>query len=290
MVTAAVLLSDQAGWTDHFEQVAQQAGLLPLDPTKLLPGQPFVLFSDGASLSRATPLLPQAAAQLKGLVLVDPHASYVLPDAVAHLRPRPPTLVLASPEGSDWPDQTQVVTAPLELMPATAHTGLWARGHMLRYLTSWQTRGQWLIRVANEMQFLRAYHLRTEVFVEEQGVPLNEELDAKDPISEHLILTSEGVIVATGRLTRLGQGKWYLGRIVVRADRRGQHLGQAVVRGLEQLATARTGPHFDVVALLDAQMNAASFYEQLGYQLKGPIFMDGGIEHLKARKLIRPAE
>ena len=130
-----------------------------------------------------------------------------------------------------------------------------------------------------------AYALRVEVFVHEQAVPPDLELDDLDESADHVLALVDGQAVATGRLvvedpgysgTDPGLGPVaHLGRICVRADQRGTGLGAAIVRALEERAADR-GLR---VASLGAQTRAIEFYERLGYVAHGPEFDDAGIPH-----------
>ena len=66
-----------------------------------------------------------------------------------------------------------------------------------------------------EVAGLRA--LRLEVFVREQGVPEEEEMDALDQTAFHAIAWDGGEVVGTGRLILLSSGKAQIGHMAVRA-------------------------------------------------------------------------
>ena len=139
--------------------------------------------------------------------------------------------------------------------------------------------------VEDERARAAAYALRLDVFVHEQQVPPDLELDELDDDADHVLALVDGQAVATGRLVVEEPGYAgadpglgpvaHLGRICVRADQRGIGLGAAIVRALEERATAR-GLR---VASLGAQTQALGFYEGLGYVAHGPEFDDAGIPH-----------
>ncbi len=117
--------------------------------------------------------------------------------------------------------------------------------------------------------------LRTEVFVVGQGVPPEVEADGADPIAVHsVVLDAGGVVVATGRLLE-EDGTGRLGRIAVRAGRRGRGLGAQVVRDLVAAAAAGGLPRLR----LHAQAPVVAFYERLGWALDGPPDVEAGLEH-----------
>jgi ElaA protein len=121
--------------------------------------------------------------------------------------------------------------------------------------------------------------IRRTVFIEEQGVSVEDEVDGKDPQAIHLLATSNGAPVGTARLLLSGEtGK--IGRVAVLKEARGAGLGKALVLfAVEELA--RRGA---ARAKLGAQTHAVGFYEALGFAAVGPEFIDAGIPH---REMVR---
>jgi predicted GNAT family N-acyltransferase len=121
--------------------------------------------------------------------------------------------------------------------------------------------------------------LRTEVFVDEQKVPAEIEIDAWDPQCVHaLALDAAGAVLGTGRLLPDG----HIGRMAVRKSARGQGVGTALLRALMQEAGRRG--HRDVV--LSAQTHAVPFYERAGFRCEGGIYDDAGIPHVDMRRAL----
>ena len=117
-----------------------------------------------------------------------------------------------------------------------------------------------------------AQALRIEVFVVEQGVPVELEWDEADEVSIHAVAyDEEGQPVATGRLLPDG----HIGRMAVRKSARGQGIGDEVLRCL--LDEARRLGHQELV--LHAQTHAAGFYARHGFTRVGDEFMEAGIPH-----------
>ena len=120
-------------------------------------------------------------------------------------------------------------------------------------------------------------HVRYLVFVEEQSVPLDLEIDGLDPACVHVLAyDTEGSAIGTGRITPEGK----IGRLAVLADHRRVGVGAAVAR--ELLAVAAERGHQEVEA--DAQETAIPFWEKMGFVAQGETFMDAGIPH---RKMVR---
>jgi len=121
-----------------------------------------------------------------------------------------------------------------------------------------------------------AKSVRTSVFVREQNVPPEIEMDEYDAVAIHVICVLEGEIVGTGRLVRMPDGM-KLGRVAVLKEHRGNGLGTEIVRWLVRRA-AQSG-HGRVHA--NVQIHAAQFYENLGFRAVGDTFLEAGIEHVR---------
>lgn len=125
----------------------------------------------------------------------------------------------------------------------------------------------------------QAEPLRAEVFVDEQKVPAEIEIDAWDPHCVHaLALDGAGTVLGTGRLLPDG----HIGRMAVRKSARGQGVGTALLRALMQ--EARRRGHREVV--LSAQTHAVPFYAREGFHCEGEIYDDAGIPHVDMRRAL----
>ncbi len=113
--------------------------------------------------------------------------------------------------------------------------------------------------------------IRFEVFVEEQKVPADEEIDKWDPISIHAIAWVDGNAAACGRLLPDG----HIGRMAVRKAFRGKQIGAAVLAHLIEKARQRG----DLEAVLSAQTHAIGFYEKFNFVAYGPEYLDCDIPH-----------
>ncbi|POM23973.1 putative N-acetyltransferase YjcF [Actinomadura rubteroloni] len=126
-----------------------------------------------------------------------------------------------------------------------------------------------------------AYAVRFAVFVREQGVPPEIELDAADAAADHLLARIDGRPAGTVRLLRR-DGTGVLGRLAVLAEARGTGLGAALVRAVEDRARAAGLTAVE----LHAQVAARGFYERLGYEAFGAEDEEAGIPHIWMRRRI----
>jgi len=122
----------------------------------------------------------------------------------------------------------------------------------------------------------RAGQVRYRVFVEEQKVPAEIELDEFDPVSVHALAFDAGCrALGTGRLLPDG----HIGRMAVLREARGAGVGSALLRALMKAARARG----DREVLLSAQTHAIPFYERFGFAVEGDEYDDAGIPHRMMR-------
>ncbi len=121
--------------------------------------------------------------------------------------------------------------------------------------------------------------IRHAVFVVEQKVPVDIELDEFDPVSVHaLAFGGDGVAVGTGRLLPDG----HIGRMAVLRHARGSGVGGALLRAL--MAAARERGFGEVQ--LNAQTHALAFYARFGFVAEGEEFDDAGIPHRAMRRSV----
>ena len=117
--------------------------------------------------------------------------------------------------------------------------------------------------------------LRRIVFIEEQGVSVEDEVDGRDDSARHLLAQLDGTPVGTARLLTDGStGK--IGRVCVLPQARGNHVGQELIRAA--IATFRATPGLNQ-AKLGAQTHALGFYAALGFTAVGEVYIDAGIPH-----------
>jgi predicted GNAT family N-acyltransferase len=120
--------------------------------------------------------------------------------------------------------------------------------------------------------------IRYTVFVEEQGVPRELELDERDPDCEHAVAFISGQAVATGRLLPDG----HIGRMAVLDPWRGRGVGSAILARLIERARERG----DKEVLLTAQTHAIGFYRAHGFVEEGAEYLEAGIAHRDMRRAL----
>ncbi|XEC97246.1 GNAT family N-acetyltransferase [Paenibacillus tarimensis] len=135
------------------------------------------------------------------------------------------------------------------------------------------------IHVRNEKQLEQAYGIRKQVFVEEQGVPQEVEIDAYDSEAEHVLVLVDHEPAGTGRI-RIVEDTAKIERVCVLPAYRKSGIGREIMEGLERLAADKGLTK----SKLHAQTHAERFYSRLGYETVSDIFMEEGIPHVLMQK------
>ena len=135
--------------------------------------------------------------------------------------------------------------------------------------------------VETEAEMEGALGVRFRVFVGEQKVPMEEELDEVDAIATHAIVLNGGEVVATGRVFyRDEDTAARIGRMAVDIEYRRQGIGGRLLKFLEDEATAQGVTTY----ILNAQVYVKDFYAAHGYIERGEEFLEANIVHILMRK------
>ena len=135
--------------------------------------------------------------------------------------------------------------------------------------------------VETEAEMEAAIGLRFRVFVAEQQVPAEEELDEFDATATHAIAVYQGQVVATGRVFyRDEDSAARIGRMAVDIDWRRKGIGGRLLTFLEKEATTQGVSTY----VLNAQEYVKDFYAAHGYIERGAPFLEADIVHILMRK------
>lgn len=142
-----------------------------------------------------------------------------------------------------------------------------------------------VVPVSSMDELREALTVRFQVFVNEQHVPADEEVDEYDagptggPGTEalHVLARADGAAVGAARLLldAPAGGAVHLGRVAVLLEWRSAGVGSALMERLHGEARARGYVRVEI----SAQTHAIPFYEGLGYIPEGPVYPEAGIEH-----------
>ena len=131
-------------------------------------------------------------------------------------------------------------------------------------------------RVSSRKDLEKAYTIRTRVFVREQGVPEEIELDRDDQRAIHFLAFTSGKAVGTARVV-MHRGSAKIGRMAVLKAYRGRGIGTKLLKQAIVMAKKQDAQQI----YLHAQVPVIGFYEVMAFQCVGPVFKEAGIPHRK---------
>ena len=120
--------------------------------------------------------------------------------------------------------------------------------------------------------------IRYEVFVDEQNVPEELEIDRLDGEAKHVLTFVDEVPIGTGRILSDG----HVGRVAVLKNFRGLGIGKSIMKELIKCAQDLSLEK----VWLSSQWHAHSFYLDLGFVCVGEIYKEAGIDHIKMFKTL----
>ena len=136
--------------------------------------------------------------------------------------------------------------------------------------------------VENEKMMNDALMIRKKVFVEEQGVPLQNEIDSFESIATHIVgYDQHGLPFATARFRNVDNDA-KIERVAILKNHRNKGYGKALMKAIETFAQSKG---FSTLKL-NAKCHARPFYESLNYIAVGDIFLEEKIEHIAMKKYI----
>lgn len=142
-----------------------------------------------------------------------------------------------------------------------------------------------LIHVAhNDIQMRLCLKIREEVFIKEQNVPRDIEIDEHDvlvdPVCKHFLLVVNGMPAGTARAITLEDQSIKIQRVAIYKKYRGLGFGKVLLNKIEDYYQASK-------YVLGAQEHAIPFYEKLGYVITSDIYLDADIRHKDMEKVIK---
>ena len=120
--------------------------------------------------------------------------------------------------------------------------------------------------------------IRYEVFVDEQNVPVDLEIDGLDGKAKHALAFIDEVPIGTGRILNDG----HIGRVAVLKNYRGLGIGKLIMKELIKCAQDMSLEK----VWLSSQWHAHSFYLDFGFVCVDEIYKEAGIDHIKMFKVL----
>jgi predicted GNAT family N-acyltransferase len=137
-------------------------------------------------------------------------------------------------------------------------------------------------RAYSKKERQKALRIRMRVFVREQGVPKEIEIDHDDNRALHFLAFAGDKAVGTARIV-MRHGSAKIGRMAVLKSYRGRGVGKELLKRAVAAARRRRAQ----AIYLHAQVPVIGFYAAFGFRCAGPVFEEAGIPHRKMI-LMRP--
>ena len=125
-----------------------------------------------------------------------------------------------------------------------------------------------------------AFDVRRDVFIEEQGVSEDEEMDGRDDDAAQFVAYDDRYPVGTARVRTPEDDVGKVERVAVRETYRRRGVGKALMERVEAWAD----DHGFETLKLHAQTHVEGFYADLGYETTSDVFEEAGIDHVAMRK------
>ena len=131
-------------------------------------------------------------------------------------------------------------------------------------------------QVSSRKELEKAFAIRVRVFVREQKVPEEIELDRDDERAAHFLAFSGENAVGTARVVMRGKSA-KIGRMAVLKSYRRRGVGKKLLKCAVAVARKQNAQNI----YLHAQVPVITFYETMGFRCAGPVFDEAGIPHRK---------
>lgn len=129
--------------------------------------------------------------------------------------------------------------------------------------------------VTNDEEMAACRAIRRQVFVNEQHVAEDREIDGLDDAAQHFAAMADGQTVGTCRVRLMGSAA-KIERVAVLSDFRSLGIGRVLMKYILQ----ELGRPGDIQLFkLSSQAQAVPFYERLGFRTRGPEYLEAGIPH-----------
>lgn len=131
-----------------------------------------------------------------------------------------------------------------------------------------------LILAKNQIEIFSVVYIRKEVFIDEQLVSIEDELDHRDFKADHFLLENKKTYVGTARVY-YQDNQATIGRVAVLKQFRKKGYASFM---LKEIINILKNKDISVIHI-GAQVQALGFYEKLGFSISGDMYLDANIEH-----------
>jgi len=134
--------------------------------------------------------------------------------------------------------------------------------------------------VASDRELKEAIEVRKKVFVEEQGVPEDLELDGLDGQALHMVVKDGERVIGTARVMFLPDRQAKIERMAILKSVRRKGIGRRIISFLNKELKNKQVKQ----VILHSQYSAVGFYKSCGFEESGLPFLEAGIKHIKMQR------
>ncbi len=134
--------------------------------------------------------------------------------------------------------------------------------------------------VTSESELEEAFEVRRRVFVEEQSIPEDIELDEHDKKALHMIVKDGDRVIGTARVLFLSTSLAKIERMAILQPFRRRGIGSRIISFLSEELRNRQVEQL----VLHAQYAVVDFYKSCGFEETGSAFLEVGIKHIKMQR------
>ncbi|MCF6136908.1 GNAT family N-acetyltransferase [Pseudalkalibacillus berkeleyi] len=138
-----------------------------------------------------------------------------------------------------------------------------------------------VVVASSDSQKQDALKVRSKVFIDEQNVPEEEEIDQYENDCTHFVVYDGEKTIGAGRL-RFVEDYAKVERVCILKEYRGSGVGKLLMQKMETVSSESSVNQL----VLHAQTQAEQFYSKLGYETYSDVFMDAGIPHVAMKKSV----
>ena len=130
------------------------------------------------------------------------------------------------------------------------------------------------IQAKNQAEIFAVIYIRKRVFMDEQNVSVEEELDGRDFDADHYLVESNGKYIGTCRIY-YENNEATIGRVAVLKEFRKKGGASIMMKNaIKEVAKKEVK-----TIHIGAQVQAVAFYEKFGFKVSGDLYLDANIEH-----------
>lgn len=134
--------------------------------------------------------------------------------------------------------------------------------------------------VTSDRELKAAFEVRLQVFVEEQGISEELELDDLDQEALHMVVKDGERVIGTARVLFLTANQAKIERMAILKPFRRRGIGKGIISFLnEELRNKQVEQ-----VVLHAQYAVVAFYKSCGFEESGLPFQEAGIKHIKMER------